>query len=323
MNKYRLITVIIALLAALSGCTGSQESGDWAEMSPTVKEASIKDDEAPTKQNLHFSVVEAESPGYTLVPQEELDEKTNTYIAYANLAEVNITWDGVTISLAEAIRDGKLTVPEIFALARMDAQNGFCKESYVSKLGLTHFIYTYPECELWIAYDVYETPDGKRTLIDEIYIHSVAGSKRNIDFTYVDKDSEWGYFVDREDWGLTFEVSSVSPTTITVDYTQRKGQEIGELLLEEYMLFSRKDDGTSEYLARSERDTDGFPFSVQSDESGQITMDWSNTAGALDPGEYYLKITVTDSYNESDIHPLMSNYYDKQSYHIAFTIDNA
>lgn len=319
MNKYQLAVVVTALLAALSGCTGNQEAG--TSVSTVSRETSIPEVGTVYQQKLQFTVVESESPGYTLVSQEELGGIADVHIAYGNLTEVNITWGGENISLAEAIREGNLSVPEIFAFARMDAQNGFCRETYVSEHGLTHFCYTYPECELWIVYDAYETPDGKQTVINQISIYNITDSERNVGSTYIDEASEWGYFLDREDWGLTFKVSSVTSTQITVDYTQIQKQEIGELSLVDYELYSREDGDTSEYLARSERDVDGLPISIHSDGSGQMIFDWSDTVGALESGEYYLKVTVSDNYDESDVHPLMANFYDKQSYHIVFTID--
>ena len=215
-----------------------------------------------------------------------------------------------------------LTVPELFAFARMDAQNGFCQESYISEHGLTHFCYAYPECELWIAYDVYETPDGGQTLINEIYIYNIDNSQKPLDITYVDEDNEWGYFLDREDWGLTFAVISASPTQITVNYSQQQGQEIGELSVTDFSLYSRSAPGTLDtYLGQFNFAREGHPISIQSDGSSQITFDWTDIAGALEPGEYYIKAIVVDTYDESAVHPLMDNFYDKQSYHIVFSVE--
>lgn len=299
MKHLRLFALATALAALLCACGSSQETP------------------SESGQKLQFSVVEAEEPGFTLVSREDLGGKEDVELSYGDLSEVNVTLDGETISLAEAIREDALTVPELFAYARMDAQNGFCWESYTSENGLSHFRYTYPECEMWITYDVYETPNGGQNLINEICIYSITDSARSVSFFYVDEESEWGYFLDREDWGLTLEASDVTPTGMTVSYTHNAAQEIGTLTLDSYSLYARKDDGTAEYLGKGELDT----VSIPEDGSGQITLDWSGVFGPLEPGAYYVKLSVVDNYDESQVHPLMANFYDRQSYHIAFTIE--
>lgn len=308
MKRYMLIAVTAALLSALCGCAQNTQT-----LTPTAA------NEVPSDQKLIFSVTAAEEPGYTVLSQEELGGETDAYISYWNLAEVNIRVDGADIPLAEAIRGGGLAVPELFAFARMDARNGYCEETYVSEHGLTHFTYRYPECVLELAYDVYETPDGNQTRIDEV---SITNHGSNLTHFYLDENSEWGYFLDREDWGLTFEVSSVSPTQITLDYTQHGGQQIGELFIENYLIFP---------VSEEPREGPGFigsyvkdlqPIPILSDASGQITIDWSADAGSLEPGSYHLQMYIVDSYEESDVHPLMANYYDKQRYDVAFSISD-
>lgn len=293
----------------------------------TVDSSTSSDPTTPSDslaQRLQFSVVEAEEPGhYTMFSKEELGGNTNADILYSGLTEVNIIWNGEKLPLASAIRDGQLTVPEIFALARIDAGNGFCQETYDSEHGLTHFVYTYPECELHMAYDVYETPNGKQTLIEEIHIYDITDDYRSIGpYYYVDEESEWGYFLDREDWGLTFAVSNVSPTQITVNYTQQQAQEVGELIAEKYMLCRRTSGSESDVIAVSwQKGTEELSVPIQSDGSGQITIDWFDLVGALEPGEYYLRFTVFDRYDESELHPLIVKYHDGQGYCIPFSIE--
>lgn len=324
MKQCLLTVAVITLLVTLIGCTRSQETGDAAETSPTTPGTAVQTEDTTPQQRLQFSVVEAEDPGYTVISQEELGEKNDTEIAYGDLTEVNLTWDGETIPLAQAIREEKLTVPEIFAFARLDAQNGFCQESYTSEHGLTHFCYTYPEWELRITYDIYETPDAKQTLIDELYVYNISEGYHNVSYIYVDEGSQWGYFLDREDWGLTFEAANVTPTQITVNYTQQQSQEVGELTLDSYMLFPMDGEADPDrgpnYVVMSRMDTPGLPISLSSDGSGQFTIDWGDTAGALEPGEYYLKVSVSDNFDPAQVHPLIEKFHDKQSYHIVFTV---
>lgn len=319
MEKYQFAAVVL-ILVALSGCAGNQEeakSNDKTASTTAVVAATT----AENTQMLNFCVEESEELGFTCISPDELGAENDVSMVYGSLTEVDLTWDGEIISLPQAIREERLTVPELFAFARMDAQNGFCQESYTSEHGLTHFCYAYPECELWLAYDVYETPDGGQTLINEVHIYNIDNSQKPLDITYVDEDNEWGYFLDREDWGLTFEVISASPTQITVNYSQQQGQEIGELSVTDFSLYSRSAPGTLDtYLGQFSFAREGRPIPIQTDGSGQITFDWTDIAGALEPGEYYIKATVVDTYDESAVHPLMDNFYDRQSYHIVFSV---
>jgi len=311
MKKHILTAVLVALLAALCGCTGTRN----AQASEPASSG------AALQQKLRFSVIAEEEPGYTVFSKEELGGKTDAYLSYWNLAEVNIHMDGADIPLVEAIRSGGLTVPELFAFARMDARNGFCKEEYASEHGLTHFSYRYPECVLELAYDVYETPDGNQTLIEEVCLTNHSSSLSRF---YLDENSEWGYFLDREDWGLAFEISNVSPTQITLDYTQHGGQQIGELFIDRYILFPAEASAEPKegpgFIGNYQKGPEWQSIPILSDSSGQITIDWSSDAGILDPGNYYLQMDISDRYEESEVHPLMVNYYDKQRYNVAFSI---
>lgn len=313
MRKHIILSVVlIALFAALCGCARTQVPKATA---PAAADAII------SQQKLAFSVTPAEEERYTVLSREELGGKTDADVSYRGFAEVCVRVGGVEIPLAEAIRDNRLTVPEIFAFARMDAENGFCQEEFFSEHGLTHFSYTYPECVLQLAYDVYETPNGNQTLMEEVYI---ADRRRDESHVYVDENSEWGYFLDREDWGLTFKVSHVSPTQITLDCTQRGGQQIGELLIDDYLLFpaeaSVDPDQAPSYIGNYRKGSEWQPISISPGASGPITIDWSASAGTLEPGDYYLQLDIFDIYEESEVHPLMVNYYDKQRYNIAFSI---
>lgn len=321
MRKYILTLMTLTMLTILSGC------GEAPKTEPPATEPAIAETTVPTaaasvspEQKLRFSVTEAEQTDYV---KEELGGGANAYIVYSGLSEVNINIDGTDVPLAEAVREGKLTLPEIFAFARMDAQNGFCAEAYTSARGLTHFTYTYPQCELRLAYDVYETPDGKQTLINEIQVFDLTGDARGISDYYVDPESKWGYFLDREDWGLTFEAADVSPTRITLDYTQQGGQQIGGLQIEGYTLYSAENYGEpdgSGRIGQATRNSGEFPIPLPGDSSGQITIDWPETAGTLAPGEYYLKLSISDIYDKSEAHPLIVKYHERQSYYVVFSV---
>ncbi len=312
MKKIQFTVLTLILLISVLGCAGKPRENP-PETVP------------PAGQKLLLWVVESEESCQTLVPPEELGENTSLTLVYSNLSEVSVQLDSGEVPLAHAIRDGFLTLPEILGLAQTDARQGYCEESYVSEHGLTHFSYRYPQYELHLTYDLYETPDGRQTLIQELYVSDVADHYRSHDYFYPDPESEWGYLLDREDWGLDFTVADVTPGQITLDCTQQGGQQIGTFQIEDYLLFPMEPDTASDggpgYLAWIKPNSDGLPVSIPMNASSQITLDWSSIAGQLAPGSYYVHLSVSDIYDESAVHPLMENFTDKQSYKIAFTIE--
>ena len=300
MKKFLILLTSIALLCSLCGCTGSasKESG----------------------QKLKFSVVPTEEIGFIKIPDEKKGSE-KAELVYQNLSEVNITLDGKTEPLADAIGSGKITGAEIFAYARMDAEAGYCKEGYTSEQGLTRFVYTYPEYALEMVYDIFEGSEGKNVLINEITVADSTQSLFDSDSFYVDESSRWGYFLDREDWGLEFTVKAVTPESLTVTYTQKQTQELGELTCEDYIMFAEVEGARDEFVTQTGRDAPGFPIAITSDGSGEITFDWSKMAGKLNPGTYYVRIGLRDNYDPEKVPTNVTKRYSKQSYCVEFTVE--
>ena len=301
MKKFLILLTSIALLCSLYGCTGSasKESG----------------------QKLIFSVVPTEEIGFIKIPDEKKGSE-KAELVYQNLSEVNITLDGKTEPLADAIGSGKITGAEIFAYARMDAEAGYCKEGYTSEQGLTRFVYTYPEYALEMVYDIFEGSEGKNVLINEITVADSTQSLFDSDSFYVDESSRWGYFLDREDWGLEFTVKAVTPESLTVTYTQKQSQELGELTCEDYIMFAEVEGARDEFVTQTGRDAPGFPIAINSDGSGEITFDWSKMAGKLNPGTYYVRIGIRDNYDPEKVPANVTKRYSKQSYCVEFTVES-
>lgn len=300
MKKFLILLTSIALLCSLYGCTGSasKESG----------------------QKLKFSVVPTEEIGFIKIPDEKKGSE-KAELVYQNLSEVNITLDGKTEPLADAIGSGKITGAEIFAYARMDAEAGYCKEGYTSEQGLTRFVYTYSEYALEMVYDIFEGSEGKNVLINEITVADSTQSLFDSDSFYVDESSRWGYFLDREDWGLEFTVKAVTPESLTVTYTQKQTQELGELTCEDYIMFAEVEGARDEFVTQTGRDAPGFPIAITSDGSGEITFDWSKMAGKLNPGTYYVRIGIRDNYDPEKVPANVTKRYSKQSYCVEFTVE--
>lgn len=106
-----------------------------------------------------------------------------------------------------------------------------------------------------------------------------------------------------------------SPWTILT----KKNQEIGDLWLEDFTLYAYDPDtGAQNYLTRVDLARDGG--GIELTEAGSFTLNWAEVPGALEPGNYVIRATVSDHYDPEEVHPLMENFYDKQSYHITFAI---
>ena len=56
------------------------------------------------------------------------------------------------------------------------------------------------------------------------------------------------------------------------------------------------------------------------DGGSDIILDLSKKYGDLAAGEYVVYLSVKDRYSESDGHPLMRNYYDRQRFAVSFAV---
>lgn len=304
MKKIISSCIIFLLTISFGGCSSSSKD--------------TQETESHLLRRLPITAVANEDIGFTTIRADQLGGYLEEDLVYLNLTDVNVEIGEVLYPLEEAIRDGLIYVEEIFAYARIDARNGICMEKYESKNGLTHFTYRYPEFDLRLTYDVYETPDGKTHLINDIGIYK---SGSTVSTAYY--DDETGERLDLEDWGLTFDVVATTPTTLTVDCTQSGGQYIGELTTFYYDVYNTAED--YKYLPR----IDGIeyakeinpPVTITPLTSTQFTIDWSKELGTLEPGSYSLALTICDNFDPAQVHPLMRNFHDQQRYWIPFTIE--
>lgn len=297
LKKTISLWLCLILILSLAGCGGGEET-------------------TGAERKLQFTVTEAEGQSKSVA--SEYDPEI-LYVAYMELSDVELLWQGQQLPLEQLIRENTLSVPEILACAQRDAENGYCQESFTMQNSLTQFHYSYPECDLRITWDVYDTPANGWKRISELIV-TQPGMAGNVgDSYYVDESSPWGYFIDREDWGLSFTPGDVSVTELTVDYTHEKNQEIGKLWMEDFTLYTYDTDtGAQNYLTRVDLSRDGG--GIELTEAGSFTLSWEDDLGALEPGNYVIRATVSDHYDPEAVHPLMENFYDKQNYHITFAI---
>lgn len=298
-----VFTLLLILSLLLTGC--STANPEATETAPVVAAG----------PNLNISLVSDLSVETTRFSEEDLNGNFTHGLSYHNVTDVTIELDGAVLALEEAFQTGALTEEEIFTFARQDAKQGFCVEEFKSRNGLTHFTYRYPNYNLRLIYDVYETPDGQQHLICDMAIYPPSGV---ILGEYLDfYDEETGERLDREDWGLTLEAAQVSATGITINCTQSGGQQVGELRTSYFLLahansFVQRLSGSAEIPS--------FDFAFQMDGTTQLQLDWTDSYGTLPSGDYVLWLYVNDIFDESQLHPLMRDYHDLQIYPVEFSI---
>lgn len=304
--KKVLLMLALVLLVSLTGCAAEQSA------SPTVPETTESVTPTPSL-NL---TVHTDPESWISLSSEETGGNYSEGVQYRNFDSVTIELDGTAIPFEQALRENLITEEEVFCYARMDARNGFCEQSTESNHGLTHFTFSYPEFNLRLIYDIYETPDGQQHLISDLCIYQ--RSDTYILDPYVDfYDSETGERLDQEDWGIELEVNEVSPTGITLTCTQSGGQQIGQLYIDAYTLSN--DDGAVSRLDNS-AEAPSYTLDLQMEGTTQIAIDWTDVYGELPSGDYLISLWIYDRFTKSQVHPLMDDFHDWWLYSVTFTI---
>lgn len=305
MKKHILLQCLILVAALLlSACVGTSTE-------PTT---------APTEaqeysgQMLAMSV-EKDSDNAQLFSAEELGGNFNRGLLYRRVKNVTIGIDGEAVPLETALAQGKITEEALLYYAQQDARKGFCQETWESRLGLSWVTFDYEDYTVVMAKDVYETPDGQQHLISAMKVHDPQNGMYLEPIYGSYEDPETNQRIDREDWGLTFEILESTPESVTVRTTQSAGQQIGTLNIGYFHI--RND--TSTYIA-VDREVGFEKIPLNMDGVTEFTIHWSETCGQLDAGNYRLAFEVIDIYEPEDVHPLMRNYYDIQAYEAEISI---
>lgn len=266
----------------------------------------------PEQASLRIAVTPEYGSGCTKIP---LPQSKFKEVTLWDIADITIDIDGTTRKLADALQDGSVTVEQLIADARQDADQGYCHEKATSKNGLTEFTYYYGDFRLHYVYDIYETPDGKQHLIADFSIiesHSDVVSYR---YSY----DENGNCIDFEDWGLTFTISQANDV-ITVVCTQSGGQQFGNLQFSEAFL-EKKNPSTQQWESLEDNFTPGcIGTALTMGGTTELTFDVTENGEPLPAGDYSLAMQFTDCYDPEEMPSLMRKYHDRQWYTVEFTI---
>jgi len=304
MKKTFVLLLSLLLLTACAAPRAGQAAP--AQTTPSAGDS--------PRQHLNIQARQDLSAGFTTVAAEELGGNYGEDITYLDLVDVTLDVDGAPKKLEHAIRDGDITPEEIFAYARLDARDGICTEQFTSKNGLTRFTYAYPQFDLHLTYDVYETPDGNQHLINSV---SLCRSGAKTSSVFLSGEDGITDRIDREDWGLSFDVTGATENGVRIVCTQSGGQQFGRLRIWAYRLSNSQGDVA---LLEDSTEHPGFSQDIRMDGRAEFDLDWTGTYGPLPSGTYALQLLVRDEYDEAGVHPLAVNFTDEQSYVLPVTI---
>lgn len=300
LSKNTLISVALVLAAAVLlgiGFTiGRNAAKETVLVAPTES----------TAPRLMISAVHEDSAYTSEKIQQANDGTSDLNFCCIGLTDVTIDLNGNVLDLGNALKEEKTSLSEISFLAQSDSRSGFCTEGWESKNGLAKFRYSYPDFDLWIVDDIYETPDGLQHLIRGI---TLCQPGSNVAFLYNE--------LDQEDWGIEFSVTEASDTEITLTYTQSGGQVLGQLMTYGYAI-NRLNPMEGIALLDNAPLQEQKPISMNG--QGTLCLDIETYFGALPAGQYGMYLYLQDTYNEEDVPPLTRNYHDVQCYWIEFTV---
>ena len=240
---------------------------------------------------------------------EEIGNNFNQNMSYAGVKDVYIYLNRTNERLEDALKNGDITEEEIFFRARQDAREGHCEETYETIHGVSFYTYHYPDYDLRLTYDVFKSPNGKSYPVSQMLLYRFADVSI-VPPSGVFVDPETGVLLDKEDWGLTFELSDVTDHSATVTCTQSGGQQIGQLKITNYCII----------VPEVDTDIQDCEVEIAMDGTCQFTLDWSECYGDLPSGTYRLALWVDDVYDKSQLHPLMDKFQNVQVHDIEFTI---
>lgn len=290
------LTLAAVLLLGIGFAIGRNDEKKTVLVTPTES----------TAPRLIISAVHADSEYTSEKIQQTNDGTSDLDFCCIGLTDVTIDLGGNVMDLGNALREGKTSLSEISFLAQSDSQSGFCTEGWKSKNGLAEFRYSYPDFDLWIVDDIYETPDGLQHLIRGITL-----CQPGSDVAFLHNE------LDQEDWGIEFSVAEASQTEITLNYTQSGGQVLGQLMTYGYAI-SRLNPMEGIALLDNAPLQEQKPISMNG--QGTLCLDIETYFGALPAGQYGMYLYLQDAYNEEDVPPLTRNYHDVQCYWIEFTV---
>ena len=225
MKSRRILSIIGLILAAvlllgIGFAIGRNEvQASVPDATDAAEDIVHTGDDVPA---LNLTVTRVGNTDSQIFSPEELGNNFNQGMSYCGVTDVSISLNSGDERLEDALKNGDITEEEIFFRARQDARDGRCQETFETQHGVTFYNYHYPDYDLWLVYDVFNSPNGKAYPVSQLIVFRTTPDYHlhpSCAFT----DPETGAFVNREDWGLTFELSDITSHSATVTCTQSGG----------------------------------------------------------------------------------------------------
>lgn len=228
-------------------------------------------------------------------------------------------------SFPSALSSGKLSSEDVVHQAFLDAAQGLCNRTEISRYGLSRYRFHYPNFDLCITRDVFESAAGGRYPIFSIafYLPGEGVSSELEQYLY----AEDGTMVDTraEDWGLQFSVGEAGADHILLNATQKNGQQLGTHSIQRYSIYNTAQGQRTERnlvctIDEEEKLRQEYP--IPSGAQTDITLDWEKLYGSLPSGDYELHLMIEDVYDKTQPRsPLQQNYTDIQRYVVPFHVE--
>ena len=117
---------------------------------------------------------------------------------------------------------------------------------------------------------------------------------------------------EQDDWGITLSVTDVTPTGLTVVFTQSGGNPTGELMTGSYYRLENKDKELA-YIVEGDVAWTSEAYMIQKDGETEMQANWEWLYGTLEPGTYRIFKGVMDFRGPGD--------FDEKEYSAEFVIE--
>lgn len=237
----------------------------------------------PNSCKLYLSVLHNDTGEFYTYPIKSNNSKVQ--FSVLNLDGVKIAINEEMISLSDALYMQYITIDELSAFVRDDARNGMCIESYRSDDGLTEFIYTYPDYEFCIIYDVLSTPS--EIIKIENYLLCRPGDYKSIKHSF--KDETGKNILSNNN--VTFKVEHASSSGIKIQYDIFDVSKCDKLKIEYYSI--RNISQHNFYPVKNDTSMLAIQSTIN-DIENCFVIDWSRIYGNIDSGLYELILDVNE-----------------------------
>lgn len=254
--------------------------------------------------------VENNRESYLYFPGSVLGKNLNPGMDYQYVGNVQIQVGRESLPLEKAIRDGKVTVQQMYAQACKDEEEQICTLTRLSQNGVTNNLFCYPDFQINIVDDLLEY-DGRDIPVAYLAVSSADQTPNTIDGW----DSQRKSPRVKEDWGLSFE-ATFSDSSLSVTVHQSGGMQQGTLTVENTAIidqypFALSDQDGNVRLTQLE----GAPLTMGGESSMEINL--AEFLGQKpEKGTYALRICIEDHVLSEQTPKHQSSQY----YSIPFTV---